>query len=71
MLGKKVKLEKSTYEKARVASEMAGCASLEEFVERAVIAEADKILMQSNSKSASEQDVEEITNQLRGLGYLE
>jgi len=50
---------------------MAGCASIEEFVERAVIAEADRVLLQNNSKSVSDEDVEQITNQLKGLGYLE
>ena len=71
MFKSKIKLEKSVYEKAQVAAEMAGCASIEEFVERAVIAEADRVLLQNNSKSVSDEDVEQITNQLKGLGYLE
>ena len=71
MFKSKVKLEKSVYEKAQVAAEMIGCSSIDEFVERAVIAEADKVLLQNNSKSVSEDDVEQITNQLKGLGYLE
>ena len=71
MFKSKIKLEKSVYDKARIASEMAGCSSIEEFVERAVLAEAEKVLLQSNNKSVSEDDVEQITNQLKGLGYLE
>jgi uncharacterized protein (DUF1778 family) len=68
--GSKVKLSNEAFEKARVAADIYGC-SLEEFVEKAINAEAEKAFAKTSSKDVSDADVEDIANKLKGLGYLE
>lgn len=58
-------------EKIKVASEIMGCASMEEFAEKTLLAEANKVIASTAKKEVSKQEVEDITNQLKGLGYLE
>ena len=71
MFKPKVTVPQKVLEKIRVASQIMGCASVEEFVAKILETEADKILSQTASKEVSAKDVEDITNKLKGLGYLE
>jgi len=63
MAAKKVKLEKTLYEKARKFSETAGYASVDEFVTHILERELSKI--EEGGDSA-----EEVEKRLRGLGYI-
>lgn len=61
--GAKVDLGRPLYDRARVAAEKAGYSSLEELVRHAVGKELER-LEEAEAKEA-------VTQQLRGLGYLE
>lgn len=71
MFGPKIKVSPELMKKIKAASEVMGCASVEEYVEMVLSAEADKTVNQSLSQAASSKEVEDITNKLKGLGYLE
>ncbi len=71
MFKPKLAVSKLVIDKINVASQILGCASPEEFAEKVLLAEADKVIASTSSKKVSEQDVADITNQLKGLGYLE
>jgi hypothetical protein len=71
MFKPKLKISDMVIEKIKVASEIMGCASMEEFAEKTLLAEANKVIASTAKKEVSKQDVEDITNQLKGLGYLE
>lgn len=72
MFKPKVSLPKTVIEKAKRASEVAGCSSLEEYIEKIVEKDADRLLSQSGAnKELSKAEVDEINNSLKGLGYLE
>lgn len=66
-----IKLPKELMEKLKIAAETMGCASVNEFVETTLTTEVEKIITQGAAKSASSKEVEDITNKLKGLGYLE
>jgi hypothetical protein len=67
----KIKVSQIVIDKITVAASIAGCASVEEFAERALLAEAERVIASTSKREASAQEVEDITNQLKGLGYLE
>jgi len=67
MFGYKLKIEDDLLEKLKKCSEMAGYASVDEFIVHALEKEAAAILGPESS-SASE---EELKKRLRGLGYIE
>lgn len=69
--GKKIKVSDELYEKLETAAQILGCASLDEFVERTLEGEADRILTQASKEKFSKADVDEIAAKLKGLGYLE
>ena len=71
MFKPKLKISQVVIEKIKVAAAIAGCASIDEFAERALLAEADRVIASTSKREASAAEVEEITNQLKGLGYLE
>jgi hypothetical protein len=71
MFKPKLKISDAVIEKVRVASEIMCCSSIEEFAERTLLAEANKVIASTAKKEVSQQEVEDITNQLKGLGYLE
>lgn len=71
MFGPKIKISQSLYEKLKKAAETAGCSSLDEFAERALEREADKILARAGKNELSKEEVEDIANKLKGLGYSE
>ena len=66
----KIKVREAVLEKIRVASQIMGC-TIEEFADKALSAEADKVLAKTASKEVSSKEVEDIANKLKGLGYLE
>jgi hypothetical protein len=68
----KLKISKDLYSRLSVASEVAGCASVDEFVERILEQTLESLSIRevgSNGPSAAQ--VEDITKKLKGLGYLE
>lgn len=73
IFGKKPKfnISDSTFDKVKRACELIGASSVDEFVERVLDAEAQKILAQHGRKELSAEEVEDITKKLQGLGYLE
>jgi hypothetical protein len=71
VFGKKLKISKTVLEKVTLAASIAGCASVDEFAERALLTEAERVIASTAKREASAAEVEEITNQLKGLGYLE
>jgi len=68
--GNKIKLSDAVLQKVKVAAGILGC-SVEEFVERALEGEAEKVMASTSNKEPTAAEVEEIANQLKGLGYLE
>ncbi len=66
----KLKISDAVLEKVRVAAQILGC-SIDEFAEKALSGESDKVLAKTASKEVSAKDVEDISNKLKGLGYLE
>jgi hypothetical protein len=68
--GNKVKVSDSVLQKVKVAAGIIGC-SVDEFIERALESEAEKVMASTSNKEPSAAEVEEIANQLKGLGYLE
>lgn len=71
MFKPKVTIRKPIYDKIKTATEMLGSASVEEFVERTLESEADRIINQSASGNVSAEEVDKISSKLKGLGYLE
>lgn len=71
MFTPKVKISGELLKKLKEAAEVMGCASVNELVESLLSAEAERILSQNSSRNASAKEVADITNKLKGLGYLE
>ena len=71
MFGSKIKVSAELYEKIKRASEIAGCASLEEFVHGILDRESQKIITQAGKDKVSDEEIKDIANKLKGLGYLE
>jgi len=59
------------FEKLKVAAGIAGCSSVDEFAERALLEAAERVISSTAKREASAEEVEAIKNQLAGLGYLE
>lgn len=68
--GKKLKISDETYEKVKVACQILRC-EIDEFVERTLLTQAEQTIAKTGSKEVSAQEVEDIANKLKGLGYLE
>ena len=71
IFGKKVKLSDDLYERTRSAAEGAGCSSIEEFVERVLEEKLASLSASVGASAASKDQVQDIANKLKGLGYLE
>ncbi|MBX7137515.1 MAG: hypothetical protein K1X83_05975 [Oligoflexia bacterium] len=71
MFKPKVTVTKELMSKITEAAKIAGCSNLEEFVERALNKEADRVLSQGPKREMSAAEVEEIAAKMKGLGYLE
>ena len=68
---KKLKISDAVLEKVQRACELIGASSVEEFAERVLDAEAQKILAQQARPELSADEIDDITKKLQGLGYLE
>ena len=71
MFGSKLKISDDILKKVRIASEIIGAASVEEFASKILETESDKIIASTGNRDASAADIEDIANKLKGLGYLE
>jgi len=71
MFGSKLKISDDILKKVRIASEIIGAASMDEFAAKVLETEADKIIASTGNREASQADVDDIANKLKGLGYLE
>ena len=72
MFKPKITLEKHVYDKVRVAAELSGCTSVDEFVVQLLEREADAVITaKSSNKNVSDAEIDEISQKLKGLGYLE
>ena len=71
MFGPKIKVSQELMEKLTEAAAAVGCASVEEFAEKVLSQEADRVLAGDVAGGPSSRDVEEIAKKLKGLGYLE
>lgn len=59
----KIKIDANLYERARQASEAAGYSSVDEFVNNAIESEVKRLKV--------EEAEQQVSGQLRGLGYIE
>ncbi len=59
----KVKIESNLYDRARSAAEAAGYSSVEEFITSAIENEIKRLKVEAAE--------EQVSDQLRGLGYIE
>jgi hypothetical protein len=66
-----ITVSEQTIEKLKIAAEIAGCSSIEEFAERALIKASEETIASTSKREASAEQIEDIKNQLAGLGYLE
>jgi ABC-type ATPase involved in cell division len=74
MFKPKITLSATVYDKIKTAAKLIGASSVEEFAERVLSAEADKVLAERSPKQptkVSDAEVERIAQQMKGLGYLE
>ena len=73
MFGPKLKISKELYDKLKQTADLMGCSSVEEYAERVLIAETDKVLNVALAGSAgpAQGDIDAIAKKLKGLGYLE
>lgn len=71
MFNPKIKVSKATFEKIKVAAQIMGVSSVEEFVEQVLLAKADEVIAQTGNASVSKEEIEQIANQMKGLGYIE
>ncbi|MCB1194730.1 hypothetical protein KDK77_00970 [bacterium] len=69
MLGPKIKITKELLEKVKLAAELSGCSSTDEFIANVLEREADKINNQAKKQQAEDSAV--IKNRLKGLGYID
>lgn len=74
MFKPKITLSATAYDKIKTAAKLIGASSVEEFAERVLCAEADKVIAEKSPKQnakVSDAEVERIAQQMKGLGYLE
>jgi hypothetical protein len=71
MFEPKIKVRRDLMDKLKLAVEVMGSASVEEFVEKVLEREVDEILTKAGRGEISQAEVDDIANKLKGLGYLE
>lgn len=71
MFGPKLKLSPQLMEKLKVAAQIVGASSVEEFAINALESEAARVLASTGKKEVSAEEAEQIAQSLKGLGYLE
>lgn len=67
----KISVSKNLFEQLKEAADKQGVSSLEEYVEKIIEKEVKKVLGAPPRREATDKEVEDITNKLKGLGYLE
>ncbi len=70
MFGSKIKISKDLMEKIKLAAQISGCSSIDEFIANTLEQEADRINNQATTQSDKTDD-EIIKNRLKGLGYID
>lgn len=68
---KKINLSEQTLELAQRACEISGASSLDEFLDEVVTRESEKIINAAGKADVSQAEIDDISNKLKGLGYLE
>lgn len=72
MFGKKIKVSDELMARLQDAVTVVGCSSVDEFAERVLTAEIERVLAGASTMTEpTQKDVEAITKKLKGLGYLE
>lgn len=73
MFESKIKIRKELLAQAKAASESLGCSSVEEFVETVLEKELERINSDKKEKEMTpeQKETEDITNKLKGLGYID
>lgn len=71
MFKPKVDLTRELAEKLKVAAQIAGASSMQEFAVQILEEGAARVLASTGKKEASAEEVEDIANRLKGLGYIE
>ena len=68
---KKLSLSDATMDLIAKAAEISGASSVYEFAEQVLSTEAQKIISQAGKGDVSQDEIDDIANKLKGLGYLE
>jgi hypothetical protein len=71
MFGPKLNLTPELAEKLKVAAQIAGASSMQEFALQVLEEGVARVLASTGKKDASPEEVENIANSLKGLGYIE
>lgn len=71
LFGKKLKIDDSLYELLVKAAEIKGASSPEELANDLLADGIDQIIRSAGKGDVSSEELEDITNKLKGLGYLE
>lgn len=71
IFGPKIKISDTLIEKVKEACELTGSVTPDEFVERAVQKEVDRVFSQAPQREISKSEVDDIAAKMKGLGYLE
>lgn len=71
IFGKKLKIDDSLYELLVKAAEIKGASSPEELANDLLASGIDQIIRSAGKGDVSSEELEDITNKLKGLGYLE
>lgn len=73
MFGPRLKINKALYEKICEASKILGCSSVVEYVEKVLEVDAARVISQRTNKggAASQTEIQDLKNKLKGLGYIE
>ncbi len=71
MFGPKIKISKELFERVKQASEKMGSSSVEEFVEKILEREVTQMLGDPRKNQVSQEEVDDIAEKLKGLGYIE
>jgi len=71
LFGKKLKINDSLYDLLVRATEIKGASSPEELANEILTDGIEQILRSAGKGDVSSEELEDITNKLKGLGYLE
>ena len=71
IFSKKINVSDATMELISKAVEISGASSVDEFAEQILSKEAERIINQAGKGDVSQQEIDDIANKLKGLGYLE